>query len=100
MINAEIFLSLLKAIKPTGKVIIVFDSEQLPPIGYGNIATDLLQSNFNICKLTKVHRQALKSGILTDANMIREQITPIGKPVLKGVICSLISFLFNTHLKC
>lgn len=85
MINVDIFVSLLRAMKPTGKVVIVFDSEQLPPIGYGNIATDLLQSNFNICKLTKVHRQALKSGILIDANKIREQISPIKEPKLKEI---------------
>ena len=85
MINAGIFLSLLQAIKPTGKVVIVFDSEQLPPIGYGNIATDLLQSNFNICKLTKVHRQALESGILVDGNKVREQISPIEKPTLREI---------------
>lgn len=85
MTNTEMFLALLQAIRPTGKVIIVFDPEQLPPIGYGNIATDLLNSDFNICKLTKVHRQALNSGILVDANKIRQQVTPIEKPVLKEV---------------
>ena len=95
MINAEIFLSLLQSIKPTGKVIIVFDSEQLPPIGYGNIATDLLSSHdFNICKLTIVHRQALKSGILTDANKIREQISPISKPSLKEIHGELLDMCY------
>ncbi|OSA95668.1 UNVERIFIED_ORG: hypothetical protein B2H93_04405 [Clostridium botulinum] len=85
MVNVEIFLALLRAIKPNGKIIIVFDSEQLPPIGYGNIATDLLQSDFNICKLTKVHRQALKSGILIDGNKIREQVSPVKQPSLKEI---------------
>ncbi|MEO2600953.1 AAA family ATPase [Clostridium butyricum] len=85
MCNVEMFLALLRAIKPTGKIIIVFDSEQLPPIGYGNIATDLLNSDFNICKLTKVHRQALESGILVDGNKIREQISPIKQPSVKEI---------------
>lgn len=85
MSNTEMFLALLQAMKPTGKIIIVFDSEQLPPIGYGNIATDLLSSDFNVCRLTIVQRQALQSGILVDANKVREQITPIEKPVLKEV---------------
>ena len=85
MINAELMLALLKALKPTSKVVLVFDPEQLPPIGYGNVATDLLKSNFTICELTKVHRQALDSGILTDANMIREQKFPIKNPVAKEV---------------
>lgn len=85
MANIDIFLALLRAIKPTGKIVIVFDSEQLPPIGYGNVATDLLQSHFNICKLTKVHRQALKSGILVDGNKIRDQVSPIKEPALKEI---------------
>lgn len=85
MINAELMLALLKALKPTSKVVLVFDPEQLPPIGYGNVATDLLKSDFTICELTKVHRQALDSGILTDANMIREQKFPIKNPVAKEV---------------
>lgn len=85
MVNADLFLALLQAFSPTGKLILVFDSEQLPPIGYGNIATDLLSSKFNICKLTKVQRQALDSGILTDANMIREQKFPIEKPLAKEI---------------
>ena len=85
MTNTEMFLALLQAIRPTGKVIIVFDSEQLPPIGYGNIATDLLNSDFNIRRLTIVQRQALQSGILVDANKVRQQISPIEKPILKEV---------------
>lgn len=85
MINAEIFLALLRAINPLGKVVIVFDNGQLPPIGYANVANDLLSSDFNICTLTKVHRQAEASGILTDGNKIREQICPIDKPVVKEI---------------
>ena len=85
MVNANLFLSILRAIKPTCKLVLVFDSEQLPPIGYGNVATDLLKSDFDICELTKVHRQALDSGILTDANMIRNQKFPIKNAVAKEV---------------
>lgn len=85
MVNVSIFLSLLRAIKPTSKIVLVFDDAQLPPIGYGNVATDLLKSNFNICYLTKVHRQAMESGILTDANKLREQKFPIEKPLAKEI---------------
>lgn len=85
MVNANLFLSILRAIKPTCKLVLVFDSEQLPPIGYGNVATDLLKSDFDICELTKVHRQALDSGILTDANMIRNQEFPIKNPSAKEI---------------
>lgn len=74
MINANLFLSLLKAIKTGGKVILVFDDAQLPAIGAGSVAKDLLTSNFCIKRLTKIHRQAAKSGIKIDANNIRQQI--------------------------
>jgi exodeoxyribonuclease V alpha subunit len=80
MVNSSIFLALLKAIRKGSKVLIVFDYAQLPPIGAGNIATDLLQSDFSVNVLTKVHRQAEESGILSDANIIRTGKNPIEKP--------------------
>lgn len=74
MINVSLFLSLLKAIPSKAKLILVFDDAQLPAIGAGSVAKDLLGSNFCIKRLTKIHRQAAKSGIKIDANKIREQI--------------------------
>lgn len=74
MINVNLFLSLLRAIKSGGKVVLVFDDAQLPAIGAGSVAKDLLTSNFCIKRLTKIHRQAAKSGIKIDANNIRQQI--------------------------
>ena len=85
MNNVDIFLMLLSAVKIGCHVVLVFDTEQLPPIGYGNIATDLLDSDFSVSRLTKVHRQALDSGILTDANKIRNQQMPIDSPKMKEV---------------
>lgn len=81
MVNAALFLNLIRAIKPGSKFIIVFDFAQLSPIGSGNVATDLLQSNFfKINKFSKIHRQAQESGILLDANKIRQGINPLDKP--------------------
>lgn len=72
MDNTWIFRKLLEAIEPDTKLIIVFDHAQLEPIGEGNIATDLLNSNeFPVCRLTKIHRQAEKSGIITFATAVR-----------------------------
>ena len=85
MINAKLFYDLLQAIKPETKVIMCGDNRQLPPIGFGNIFSDLLDKKdiFNINELTKVLRQAEQSGILMDANKIREGINPIEKPEFK-----------------
>lgn len=74
MINVSLFLSILKAIPSKAKVVLVFDDAQLPAIGAGSVAKDLLSSNFCIKRLTKIHRQAAKSGIKIDANNIRQQI--------------------------
>lgn len=85
MVNAKIYYDLLKAIKPGAKVIMCGDNRQLPPIGYGNIFSDLLEMTdiFNVNQLTKVMRQAEMSGILSDANQIREGINPVEQPELK-----------------
>lgn len=87
MINAKLFYDLLQAIRPGSKLIMCGDNRQLPPIGFGNIFSDLLEKTdiFNINQLTKVLRQAEKSGILTDANQIREGINPVSQPELKIV---------------
>lgn len=80
MVNSYLFLSLIKAMKKGAKFVIVFDFAQLPPIGAGNIASDLLNSKFKINKFTKIHRQAEKSGILVDANKIRVGDNPLEEP--------------------
>lgn len=77
MINSQLFSSLLEATKIESKIVIVFDFAQLSPIGVGNIATDLLTSGLPIYKFSKIHRQAEKSGILVDANMVRVGESPI-----------------------
>lgn len=80
MINSELFYSLIQAIPSGSKLILSFDDAQLPPIGGGNPAKDLLKSNVKINRLTKVYRQAEESGILSDANKIRKSINPLDKP--------------------
>lgn len=87
MINSYIYYSILCAVKEGAKVIMCGDNRQLPPIGYGNIFSDLLlkTNELHISKLTKVLRQAEKSGILTDANKIRKGVMPVRQPELKIV---------------
>lgn len=78
MVNSSIFCSLLCALKKGTKFIICGDDEQLPPIGSGNIFHDLLNAErYNCCKLTQIHRQAEKSGIISDARQVRQNKFPI-----------------------
>lgn len=88
MVNASIFWSLLQAVGPHTRLLISGDHKQLPPIGYGNIFSDLLETlgTKYIHKLVKPMRQALKSGILMDANKIRENINPITEVATPKII--------------
>lgn len=73
MVSIPLFLSIVKATKDGGKFIISGDSGQLSGIGVGNLIRDLLETQaFPSYELTKVHRQAAKSGILSVANEVRE----------------------------
>lgn len=75
MVNSFIFYKLVSAIKDGGKLIILGDIKQLPPIGAGLIFLDLINSGIiPVCELTEVHRQAKKSGILLYANKVRDGI--------------------------
>lgn len=62
------------------KIILCGDSKQIVPLGVGNVFADLLEKDcFNKSVLTKIQRQAAKSGMISDGNMIREGIDPIEK---------------------
>lgn len=82
MLNCVLFAQIVSSIKEGAKLIICGDYAQLPPIGAGNVFSDLIHmpKQFNVSVLTKVHRQAEKSGILTDANKIRNGEYPIDEP--------------------
>lgn len=87
MVNLPIFHSLITALRDNCILILCGDNKQLPPIGCGNVFDNILQmtNKFNCITLNKVMRQAEKSGILSDANAIREGISPLDKPVPKKV---------------
>lgn len=73
MVGAKMFYHLIRAIERGTKFIIVGDIAQLESIGFGNVFKDIIESGiFPVIELTKVHRQAMKSGILSCANEIRE----------------------------
>ena len=85
MINARLFYNLVCAIGENTRLILSGDCKQLAALGYGAVFSDIIERKdvFNILELTKVMRQAEKSGILSDANMIRDGINPIKSPELK-----------------
>lgn len=85
MINAGLFYSILSAASKNTRIIMCGDNMQLPPIGWGNVFSDIIEQKdiFPVYELKTVMRQAEKSGILHDANMIREGRNPVTSPELK-----------------
>lgn len=75
MISGTIFLKLLKSIKDGAKVVILGDDGQLTAIGNCSVFSDLMTSKVvPHIELTKIHRQAEKSAIITKSIDFRNQI--------------------------
>lgn len=65
MTSGELFLSFLKAIPNGSKLVLAGDVQQLTPIGSCQVFADVLNCGVvPTVRLTKPHRQALKSGII------------------------------------
>lgn len=75
MVDEVLFQRLIQAIKNGAKLIMLGDNAQLPAIGCGNLATDLLASKYiPSIVLTQIHRQAAKSGMVTESIKVRKGI--------------------------
>ena len=74
MNNNTLFLDILRAIEPGKRLLLIGDNGQLPPIGHGALFEVLLKLNVPRVELTKVHRQAAKSGVITVANEVRHHV--------------------------
>ncbi|MBR5441893.1 MAG: ATP-dependent RecD-like DNA helicase [Clostridia bacterium] len=71
MIDIHLFANLLDALPLGCRLILVGDSDQLPPVGAGNVLQDLIESEMlPVVRLTQVFRQALESKIITTAHKI------------------------------
>lgn len=77
MVDVLLFESLLRALRLNCKIIMVGDSDQLPPVGAGNLLKDLIDSNqLTVIKLKEIFRQAQKSCIITNAHKIVHGVYP------------------------
>lgn len=71
MVDTLLMCSLVRAIKPTSKFIMVGDSNQLPSVGAGNVLKDLIASHYiPSVELKEIFRQAAQSLIVTNAHRI------------------------------
>lgn len=77
MVDIQLFQSLLKAIVPGTRLILVGDVDQLPSVGPGQVLRDIMRSRaFPMVVLQKIFRQAGESDIVVNAHRINrgEQI--------------------------
>ncbi len=73
MVDIYIFRSLLKALLPGTKVILIGDVDQLPSVGPGAVLRDIILSGcFHVVRLNKIYRQSEASAIVRNAHFIIE----------------------------
>ena len=73
MVDIYLFQSLLKAIVPGTRLIMVGDRNQLPSVGPGQVLKDLMESEcFCHVVLEKIFRQAGESDIIVNAHKITQ----------------------------
>jgi exodeoxyribonuclease V alpha subunit len=76
MVDAHLFVSILRSLPHTCRLIMVGDVNQLPSVGPGNVLGDLINSHRVPCAvLTHIFRQAQESFIVVNAHRINQ-----GKP--------------------
>lgn len=82
MLDARLFVHVLRAMPLTGRLILVGDVNQLPSVGPGNVLADLLESQvLPSAVLTRIYRQARESMIVVNSHRINAGQLP--EPSLK-----------------
>ncbi len=77
MVDTLLMKSLISAVGPYTKLILLGDSDQLPSVGAGSVLKDIIFSgNIDTLKLTHIYRQAAESMIVTNAHRINNGQCP------------------------
>ena len=78
MVDISLMNSLLKAMLPGSRLILVGDVNQLPSVGAGNVLRDIIESGcFGVVKLEHIFRQAQLSDIVVNAHKINAGQVPV-----------------------
>ena len=78
MVDLMLMRSLLRAIEPGTRLILVGDADQLPSVGAGNVLEDVLKSGvIPKCMLTDIFRQGETSRIVVNAHRINHGEMPL-----------------------
>ncbi len=71
MVDIALMQSLMRAVRPGTKLVLVGDADQLPSVGAGNVLRDIIASGVvPVVRLTEVFRQAADSQIVANAHRI------------------------------
>lgn len=79
MVDVFLMKSLLRALVPGMRLVLVGDVNQLPSVGPGNVLRDVIYSDaFPVVRLEKIFRQAAESDIIMNAHRINagEMVEP------------------------
>ena len=72
MLDSILFCSLLAAIDDGTRLILIGDTDQLPPVGAGNVLRDIIDSGcFPVTELEMIFRQSAESRIVENAHKIK-----------------------------
>ena len=105
MIDLTLMRSLLRAIAPGTRLILVGDADQLPSVGAGNVLGDILESGQVPCaRLTDIYRQSEQSRIVLNAHLINHGKMPLlnekgtdfffeRKPLLREAAASIVALV-------
>jgi len=77
MVDLQLMLSLLRALKPGCRLILVGDPDQLPSVGAGNVFSDCIRSGkIAAVRLNEIFRQAQQSLIVMNAHAVNRGELP------------------------
>lgn len=86
MVGGELFLKLLEAVPTGARFIALGDPGQLESLGQLCLMRDLLDNDYiESIVLTKVHRQAAESGIISTSMDVREGVCFFNQTMYEGI---------------
>ncbi|MBR5010544.1 MAG: AAA family ATPase, partial [Clostridia bacterium] len=78
MVDIFLMRALLRALRPSARLILTGDADQLPSVGAGNVLKDIIRSGrIPTSRLNEVFRQGDGSSIVTNAHLINKGEMPV-----------------------
>lgn len=85
MVDLKLMESLLQALGPRARLVLVGDVDQLPSVGAGRVLGDIIASDgVPIARLTAIYRQALESSIVRNAWRVNRGEVPVSSELEPG----------------